>query len=46
MPVASLFSVGHDAKIYNESGDHRTLFYAESWLVVHYIFDHNLLAQM
>ena len=45
MPVVSLFSVGHDSKTYNESGDHRTLFYAESWLVVHYIFDHNLLAQ-
>ena len=45
MPVLALFSVGHDSKIYNESGDHRTMFYAESWLVLHYIFDHNLLAQ-
>jgi Flp pilus assembly protein TadD len=38
-PVATLFAVTHDSKIYNESGDRRTLFYAQSWLVVHYLFD-------
>jgi cytochrome c-type biogenesis protein CcmH/NrfG len=29
---------------YNESGNHRSMFYAESWIVVHYIFDRQKLA--
>jgi Flp pilus assembly protein TadD len=41
MKVADLFQVQHDSGTYNESGDHRSLFYAESWLVVHYLFDTN-----
>lgn len=44
-PVLQLFSVGHDSPTYNENGDHRSLFYAESWLVVHYLFDHKLLGE-
>lgn len=43
LPVLQLFSVRHDSPTYNENGDHRSLFYAESWLVVHYLFDHKLL---
>jgi tetratricopeptide (TPR) repeat protein len=39
MKVADLFRVRNNSSIYNESGDHRTMFYAESWLVVHYLFD-------
>jgi Flp pilus assembly protein TadD len=36
IPVAALFSVRQDSRVYNE-GDARGLFYAESWLVVHYL---------
>ncbi len=43
MPVADLFQVPRDSSIYNESGDHRSLFYAQSWLVVHYLFDAHLI---
>ena len=45
VPVLQLFSVRHDSPTYNENGDHRSLFYAESWLVVHYLFDHKLLGE-
>jgi cytochrome c-type biogenesis protein CcmH/NrfG len=44
-PVLQLFSVRHDSPTYNENSDHRSLFYAESWLVVHYLFDHKLLGE-
>jgi FimV-like protein len=37
-PVEKLFAVTHTSKDYNE-GDRRSLFYAESWLVVHYLYD-------
>lgn len=37
--VGDLFSVGHNSKVYNESGDHRSVFYAQSWMVIHYLFD-------
>ena len=37
MPLVALFSVRHDSPEYNENGDHRSMFYAESWLVVHYL---------
>src|SRR5690349_14546694 len=43
MPVAQLFAVQHDSATYNESGDHRNLFYAESWLVVHYLEEKQLV---
>lgn len=39
IPVAQLFAVQHDSATYNESGDHRNMFYAESWLIVHYLED-------
>jgi tetratricopeptide (TPR) repeat protein len=42
--VSDLFRVQQYTKTYNESGDHRTTFYAESGLVVHYLYD-NLLVQ-
>lgn len=38
IPVEKLFSVTHNSKDYNE-GDRRSQFYAESWLVVHYLYD-------
>jgi uncharacterized protein DUF1570 len=43
--VADLFRVRHDSSTYNESGDHRSIFYAESWLVMHYLYDQNLVAK-
>jgi len=39
MRVADLFCVQQNSKTYNESGDHRNTFYAESSLVVQYLFD-------
>src|SRR5579872_2509917 len=38
IPLADLFQVQPDSKTYN-LGDRRSLFYAESWVVVHYLFD-------
>ena len=37
-PVEKLFAVSHTSKDYNE-GDRRSQFYAESWLLVHYLYD-------
>ena len=45
LPVVDLFNITPDSKVYNERGDHNQLFYAQSWLVVHYLFDNNKLAQ-
>ena len=38
MKVTDLFRVQHDSRDYNE-GDRRSVFYAESWLLVHYLYD-------
>ena len=38
MKVSDLFRVQHDSRTYNE-GDRRSTFYAESWLIVHYLYD-------
>ncbi len=40
MKVSDLFRVQHNSQAYNE-GDRRSLFYAESWLLVHYLYDTN-----
>jgi len=45
MPLADLFNVAHDSSAYNESGSRRNLFYAQSWLVVHYLIDKKQMAQ-
>ncbi|HLJ30313.1 MAG TPA: tetratricopeptide repeat protein [Candidatus Angelobacter sp.] len=45
MPVSSLFRVDRDSPVYNEDSDPRSIFYAESWLVVHYLWDHNEIEQ-
>ena len=39
MPVERLFSVVHESPEYNENSDRRSIMYAQSWLVVHWIFD-------
>jgi len=46
MPIERLLAVEPDSKIYNESGNHRSLFYAESWLLVHYLMDHQLIGKL
>jgi len=46
MPAEALFSVKHNSPEYNESGDHRSVFYAQSWLMVHYFVDQQKLKQM
>jgi tetratricopeptide (TPR) repeat protein len=37
MPLSELFAVTRDSKTYNE-GNRRSVFYAQSWLLVHYAF--------
>jgi len=46
MKVADLFRVQQYSKTYNESGDHRNVFYAESSLLVHYLYDNQLLPKL
>lgn len=45
MKSAALFSVKHDSKEYNE-GNRRSVFYAQSWLTVHYMFSKSKLKQL
>ena len=46
MKVADLLRVQQYSKAYNESGSHRTTFYAESSLLVHYLYDNMLFAKL
>lgn len=46
MKVTDLMRVQHNSSTYNESGDRRTVFYAESSMVVHYLFDHDLIPKL
>lgn len=46
LKLADLFRVQQNTKTYNESGDHRTVFYAESGMLVHYIYDNNLIPKV
>jgi len=46
MKVTDLFRVQHDTRTYNESGNHRTSFYATSSLVVHYLYDNQLFGKL
>jgi tetratricopeptide (TPR) repeat protein len=46
MRIADLFKVQQNSQTYNESGDHRTSFYAQSSLVMHYIYDNHLMAKV
>jgi tetratricopeptide (TPR) repeat protein len=41
--LADLFRVQQYSKTYNESGDHRNVFYAESGTLVHYLYDNSLI---
>lgn len=46
MSAEQLFSVTHNSPEYNEKGDHRSVFYAESWFVVHYMIAERKLREM
>ncbi len=46
MKIADLFRVRQDSQTYNESGDRRTTFYAESGILMHYIYDNQLLSKV
>ncbi|HKC01445.1 MAG TPA: tetratricopeptide repeat protein [Terriglobales bacterium] len=46
MRVTDLFRVQQYSKTYNESGDHRSMFYAESSLLVHYLYDNQLMLRL
>lgn len=46
MHVSDLFRVQQNSRVYNETGDHRTTFYAESSLVVHYLYDNKLISKL
>jgi len=45
MKTADLFRVQHNSQTYNE-GDRQTVFYAESGMLVHYLYDNKLLAKV
>ena len=46
LKTADLFRVQQNSSIYNESGDRRTGFYAQSAMVVHYLYDNGLVAKL
>lgn len=43
--LLELFQVQHHSETYNVSGTRREMFYAQSWLVVHYLFDNKRIPQ-
>jgi cytochrome c-type biogenesis protein CcmH/NrfG len=46
MKISELFRVQQNSATYNESGDHRSVFYAESSMVMHYLYDNNLMPKL
>jgi Flp pilus assembly protein TadD len=46
MKTADLLRVQQNSRTYNESGDRRTGFYAQSAMVVHYLYDNNLIPKL
>ncbi len=46
MKIADLFRVQQNTQTYNENGDHRNTFYAESGMLMHYIYDNQLLPKV
>jgi tetratricopeptide (TPR) repeat protein len=45
MATSDLLRVRQDSAIYNENGEARNVFYGQSWLMVHYLFDTHTLPQ-
>src|SRR5205807_3274935 len=46
LPVTTLFEVTHGSPLYNDERNQRSLFYAESWLVVHYLWNNHMQEQL
>jgi tetratricopeptide (TPR) repeat protein len=46
MKIADLFRVQQNSLTYNENGDHRSTFYAESGMLMHYIYDNKLIPKV
>src|ERR1700692_4194482 len=46
MKIADLFRVQQNTATYNESGDHRNTFYAQSGMLMHYIYDNQLMPKV
>jgi tetratricopeptide (TPR) repeat protein len=46
MKIADLFRVRQNTQTYNENGDHRTTFYAESGMLMHYLYDNQLIPKV
>jgi tetratricopeptide (TPR) repeat protein len=46
MKISDLFRVQPNSSTYNESGDHRNSFYAESAFVLHYLYDNQLVPKV
>ncbi len=46
MKITDLFRVQQNSQTYNESGDHRNVFYAESGMLMHYIYDNKLMPKV
>src|SRR5439155_23148733 len=44
MTIPDLFTMRHNTANYQE-GSHNTLFYAESWIVMHYLLNKNKLSE-
>jgi len=44
LKLVDLFSVSHESQIYNRD-DRRSVFYAQSWLTVHFLMTKNMLKQ-
>ncbi|HET9839903.1 MAG TPA: hypothetical protein VFR84_16875, partial [Candidatus Angelobacter sp.] len=45
LKLVDLFSVGHDSRIYNRD-DRRSVFYAQSWLTVHFFMSKGMMKQV
>lgn len=46
MRLADLVRVNQHSNVYNQNGPLEAAFYAESWLLVHYLFDHQLIGRV
>jgi tetratricopeptide (TPR) repeat protein len=46
MRIYDLFRVQQDSRTYNENGDHRNTFYAESGILLHYLYDNQLIPKV
>lgn len=45
MRLADLTAIAQESQAYRQNGPAQAMFYAESWLLVHYLFDHQLISR-